>query len=158
MRPCVILSVGSTSRDELMGGKGRSSRRERIEHAIDEENDEFVRAETQRQELIIREVRVRGCVLWVQSLTLGARRVRCLQQDEQLGELANAVGRVKVITREISTEIDSQNSMLDRLKHEVERTQERVESAIKKGEVDCNAIDDACSHCFSACFFAQSMF
>ncbi|CAG2121785.1 unnamed protein product [Medioppia subpectinata] len=53
-------------------------------------------------------------------------------QDDSLNKLRNSVGNLKSISRQIGTEVDEHAVMLDELGHEVDMTDSRFDTTLKK--------------------------
>eukprot|EP00052_Salpingoeca_macrocollata_P003227 m.34876 g.34876 ORF g.34876 m.34876 type:complete len:244 (+) comp13138_c0_seq4:62-793(+) len=92
------------SRSALLG----SSRYDKLQQEIQSENQGFIEDEQQRQQLLMRE------------------------QDEQLGEVTQAIGVLRQLGETIGDELDDQNEMLEEFDMEISSTQDRLSATLKK--------------------------
>eukprot|EP00035_Acanthoeca_spectabilis_P023267 m.448572 g.448572 ORF g.448572 m.448572 type:complete len:251 (+) comp19681_c0_seq1:287-1039(+) len=101
--------VSSAQRDSLMaGGTGAASRYAKLQENARAENDTFIKGQEQQQAMVMRE------------------------QDNQLQEVHDTVGVLKVMGEAIATELDDQAVLLEDFDGEMDSTQARLGRAISK--------------------------
>uniref|UniRef100_H2YIF2 t-SNARE coiled-coil homology domain-containing protein n=1 Tax=Ciona savignyi TaxID=51511 RepID=H2YIF2_CIOSA len=86
----------------------KNDRHSRVKITNENENNAFLDDHQQKQQLIIKE------------------------QDDQLELVADSVGMLKNMSRSIGNELDEQAVMLDGLGHEMETTQNRMDTLLRK--------------------------
>lgn len=65
-----------------------------------------------------------------ENVSLQQRMLR--GQDEQLDVLSDSIGTLKTVSRQIGAELDEQAVMLDDFGHEIEGTESKLDSTMKK--------------------------
>ncbi|XP_044734197.1 syntaxin-6 isoform X2 [Chrysoperla carnea] len=64
--------------------------------------------------------------------TLSQQQHMTRMQDEQLEVISESLGSLKTVSRQIGIEIDEQAGMLDEFGHEMENTESKMDTAMKK--------------------------
>ena len=107
----VTGSGGGGDRGSRAGGKGKGrgyDRYQKLDEELASANDDFIGRQQQEQQLIMNE------------------------QDVQLDQVGKTVGVLKNIGQEIGRELEEQNVMLDDFDHEMDRTDSRLKTTLKK--------------------------
>ncbi|KAK3088213.1 hypothetical protein FSP39_016229 [Pinctada imbricata] len=95
-------------RQALLNGQNKYDKYTRLDEAMERSNQRYIDDTQQQQQTIIR------------------------QQDEQLDLIGGSVGALKHMSHAIGNELEEQNLILDEFGHEMENTESRLDTTMKK--------------------------